>query len=325
MADSNGIDAVTEAGDQPLTTGDNSASGNVLTNDTDKDSGDTKTVTGVEAGNGAGPVSTGVGSTITGTYGTLTLNADGSWSYTLNNGDADTNALAAEQVATDVFTYTMKDGSDATSTSTLTINITGSNDAPVITPVVTTGSMTETAGANSTGTPSTVSGSFTFTDVDLNDRPGDSADKLTTTLAVTAGTLSTDQIAAAQQLLSAFTASLGGGATNNGTVNWSFTPASGKFDFLRELQTATLTFTVRVADGKGGSASQNVVITLTGTNDAVSIEPGGTFTGSAAEANAATPLSTPVSITNSFQFKDADLAGNPVQIIPSGSNAFGGS
>ncbi len=325
VADSNGADAVTEAGDQPLTAGDSSASGNVLTNDTDKDAGDTKTVTGVEAGSGAGPVSTGVGSTITGTYGTLTLNADGSWSYTLNNADADTNGLAAGQAATDVFTYTMKDGSDATSTSTLTINITGSNDAPVITPVVTTGSMTETAGAGSTGTPSTVSGSFSFADADLNDRPGTGPGNLTTTLAVTPGTLSAAQITAAEALISAFSTSLGSGATNNGTVNWSFTPASGQFDFLRELQTATLTFTVTVADGKGGTASQNVVITLTGTNDAVSIEPGGTFTGSAAEANAATPLSTPVSITNSFQFKDADLAGNPVQIIPNGGNAFGGS
>ena len=105
--------------------GDPSAAGNVLTNDTDPDSGDTKTVTAV---NGS---ALNVGAPLVGIYGTLTLLANGSWSYALNNADPDTNALVQGQVVTDAFTYTMADANGASSAAALTITITGANDAPV--------------------------------------------------------------------------------------------------------------------------------------------------------------------------------------------------
>ena len=55
-----------------------------------------------------------VGAAKAGTYGSLTLNADGSYSYVANNA----NALAAGQTATDTFTYTVRDAAGATSTAT---------------------------------------------------------------------------------------------------------------------------------------------------------------------------------------------------------------
>ena len=64
VADSNGGDPVTETG---VVAGDPSAAGNVLTNDTDVDTGDTRTVTAV---NGSAP---NVGAPLVGIYGTLTL------------------------------------------------------------------------------------------------------------------------------------------------------------------------------------------------------------------------------------------------------------
>ena len=91
VADGNGGDAVVESGVNPGNTpfaGDPSATGNVLTNDTDVDTGDSKTVTAV---NGS---AANVGQPLVGTYGTLTLAADGSWSYALDNADPDTDALA---------------------------------------------------------------------------------------------------------------------------------------------------------------------------------------------------------------------------------------
>ena len=128
VADSNGADAVAETGVNPGNTpfaGDPSATGNVLTNDTDVDSGDTKTVTAV---NGS---AANVGQPLAGTYGSLTLAADGSWSYTLNNADPDTNALAqgADRHRRLHLHGDRRNG--ATSTATLTITITGTNDAPV--------------------------------------------------------------------------------------------------------------------------------------------------------------------------------------------------
>src|SRR5205085_11731869 len=78
VADNNAGDPVTESGVNPGNTpfpGDPSASGNVLTNDTDVDTGDTKTVSAVN-GSGAN-----VGTAITGTYGTVTIAANGSYTY----------------------------------------------------------------------------------------------------------------------------------------------------------------------------------------------------------------------------------------------------
>ena len=120
VADSNGGDAVVESGVNPGNTpfaGDPSATGNVLTNDTDVDDGTIKTVTTTGAQ--------------TGTYGSLSLAANGNWTYTLNNADADTQALTQGQAATEVFSYTMQDQFGATSSSTLTISLSGTNDAPV--------------------------------------------------------------------------------------------------------------------------------------------------------------------------------------------------
>ena len=96
--------------------------GNVLTNDTDVDSGDTKTVSAITGGT--------VGQAKAGTYGSLTLNADGSYVYTLG---ANAESLLPSDNKTDVFTYTVSDAGALTSQQTITVNITGANDAPTYT------------------------------------------------------------------------------------------------------------------------------------------------------------------------------------------------
>ncbi len=61
-----------------------------------------------------------------GMYGAFTITAPGVWTYTLNNADTDTNALAAGATADDVFTVAAVDGG----TQAVTITVTGANDAP---------------------------------------------------------------------------------------------------------------------------------------------------------------------------------------------------
>ena len=61
----------------------------------------------------------------------MTISDTGVWTYTLDNNAATTQGLAQGQHVTDVFTYTMHDAHGATSSATLTIDITGTNDAPV--------------------------------------------------------------------------------------------------------------------------------------------------------------------------------------------------
>ena len=88
----------------------------MLTNDTDVD-GDALTVT--TTGAQVGP------------YGTVTIAANGAYSFTLNNGNAAVQALGVGETLTQSFNYTISDGNGGTSTSTLTITITGTNDGPV--------------------------------------------------------------------------------------------------------------------------------------------------------------------------------------------------
>ena len=70
-----------------------------------------------------------------------TNNGTINWDYTI--ADADLDFLAAGETVTVVFTITVDDGNGGTDTQDVTINITGSNDAPVITPVDVAGTITE--------------------------------------------------------------------------------------------------------------------------------------------------------------------------------------
>ncbi|AGZ36332.1 outer membrane adhesin-like protein [Pseudomonas sp. VLB120] len=72
-----------------------------------------------------GPV---IAGTFTGTYGTLVLAADGSYTYTLNTNDPDFKNLGGGGNGLEHFTYTIKDADGDTSSATLTLNISNLND-----------------------------------------------------------------------------------------------------------------------------------------------------------------------------------------------------
>ena len=113
--------------------------GDVLVDDTDADSGDTLTVTTYshtsatdEDGSSISSTSsTGTAGTnnVTGYYGTLDLEGDGSYTYTADL--TATQALDPGDTVTDVFTYTVDDGNGGTDTATITITVIGVNDTPV--------------------------------------------------------------------------------------------------------------------------------------------------------------------------------------------------
>ncbi|MCO8314359.1 retention module-containing protein [Pseudomonas mandelii] len=82
----------------------------------------------IATGPDSGPI---IGGTFNGTYGTLVLNANGTYTYTLNTSDADFKALNGGGNATETFTYTLTDADGDTSTANLVLNI-QNNDDPVI-------------------------------------------------------------------------------------------------------------------------------------------------------------------------------------------------
>jgi VCBS repeat-containing protein len=63
---------------------------------------------------------------LTGTYGTFTFSTDGTWGYTLANGQANVQELDGGQAAQDKLTVTSADGT----TYDIVVDITGANDAP---------------------------------------------------------------------------------------------------------------------------------------------------------------------------------------------------
>uniref|UniRef100_UPI00356278DE beta strand repeat-containing protein n=1 Tax=Sulfitobacter sp. TaxID=1903071 RepID=UPI00356278DE len=117
--------------------GNGTATGNLLDNDSDPDTTDVLRVTNVDAGTGEVgsnmPVTTPAEQIVLGKFGSLNIAATGAWTYTLNNADADTEALEDGVTGTEIFAYNVSDGNGGTAEATLTLEIAGSDDnaAPV--------------------------------------------------------------------------------------------------------------------------------------------------------------------------------------------------
>lgn len=92
------------------------------------------------------------------------MNSDGSYSY-LADGAA-SKAIPPGHTATDSFTYTMRDTDGLTSTTTLTITISGLNEAPVA--VADIGSALEAGGVNNGIPGSSATGNVLDNDTDLD-------------------------------------------------------------------------------------------------------------------------------------------------------------
>jgi VCBS repeat-containing protein len=119
----------------------------LLANDTDVDSGDTRSVTAVNTA---------------GTIGAVAFNA-ATQTLTYSANAASQDALRAGQTATDSFTYTIADAAGATSTATVNVTVTGVNDAPIL------ANQTATQSATANQAFSLALPANTFTDVDAGD------------------------------------------------------------------------------------------------------------------------------------------------------------
>ena len=218
----------------------NSVGGNVLANDTVPD-GDSLTVNAV---NGTG---SNVGVSILGAYGNVVINADGSYVYTLDNTLTSVQALDEGDTVTDTFTYTASDGQGGTSQTTLTITVTGTDDAPEVTGTF-SGSVTE---GDIGDAPETATGTIAISDVDEDDTPS-FAD---TTVAGTYGSLE-----------------LVGGT-------WTYTLDQSSVQDLDAGDVVNDVMTLTASDG----TEQAITITVTGTDDAPEVT--GTFSGSVTEGD----------------------------------------
>ena len=224
-----------------------------------------------------------------------------SWSYSTADGAFD--FLAYGEILTLTYTATVDDGHGGVVTKPITITVTGSNDTVEITSGAQTAAIAEVAGAHGSYQADTANGSIKFADVDLTDThevtvTGVTASGVKTGLAdydtqldwLTLGYLadSTDRIAGSQA--------------------WSFAAPDHYFDYLANGETVTLTYTVKIDDHHGGFTSQDVLITVTGSNDAPTVTASnGAITEMAGTGNTALDHA-----GGSISFADLDLSDRPI-------------
>jgi VCBS repeat-containing protein len=184
----------------------------VLANDTDIDTGDTQSLVSLNTA---------------GTVGAASI-VDGKVSY---DPGAHFQSLGAGATATDSFTYTMKDSGGIERTATVTVTVTGVNDAPV---------------AFADSGKAVEDGGVVIVDVLANDTDVDAGD--------TKALVSLDS-----------TGTVGSVSIVNGKV--AYDPGAN-FQSLGVGATATDTFSYTMKDSAGVQQTAKVTMTIVGTNDA---------------------------------------------------------
>lgn len=165
-----------------------------------------------------------------GNLGNLTITETGSFNYTVANSSV--QYLGAGQTQLDRFTVESVDGS---ASQTIVVTINGINDTATI-----TGTNTASLTESETLSTLTATGSLTVSDTDTGET------KFNTTVTSQAGNLGTLIL------------------TDTGT--FTYTVANSDIAYLGTQQTKTETFTVTSLDG---TASQDIIVTITGINTGV--------------------------------------------------------
>lgn len=174
-----------------------------------------------------------------GTYGTLSLDPNnGTWSYALDIASVAVQALAAGQTALETFDILISDGNGGFDTQTLSINVTGANDAPVIDGVVyDVAEVTEDDVITATG-------AINVTEIDTND-------------------------ILSFVVLGSDTSGFGTLTLNpDGTWSYALNNDSELVQSLNAGDVRTDTFNVAVTDPSGARATTTVSITINGADDA---------------------------------------------------------
>ncbi|EJM46898.1 VCBS repeat-containing protein, partial [Pseudomonas sp. GM33] len=217
---------------------------------------------------------------------------------------AQLQSLAAGEVLTDSFTYAIRLGNGTLSWATATVQFSGVNDGVTISLGAQAGTVTEDAATTASATDSlTASGTIVFTDVDLSDTHMATF----TPVAGNATHLGTFVLSPVSEAANAA----------DGSVQWTYNLSNVAAQYLAQGQTVTETYVVTISDGHGSSATQNVTITITGTND------GPTVTAAEVESAAVTEDGTTLA-SGSFAFGDVDLADDAhVASVSTPSGALG--
>ncbi|MGF6408327.1 VCBS repeat-containing protein, partial [Pseudomonas frederiksbergensis] len=214
----------------------------------------------------------------TGTYGSIAVDSSGQWTYTLANGTdgvaSAVQSLKAGESHNEVFTIQVSDGLGGVDTQQVTVTVTGSNDAPVL-----SFASGNDVGAVQEDTSLSVSGQFSSSDID-------------------------HAATATWSIAGSNTGSYGSIAVDS-SGQWTYTLANGTDGVASAVQSLKAgeshneVFTIQVSDGLGGVDTQQVTVTVTGSNDAPVL--------SFASGNDVGAVQEDTSLSVSGQFSSSDI------------------
>ena len=234
-----------------------------------------------------------------------THNGSAKWTYSVPDSAFD--FLADSEILTLTYTASVNDGHGGIVTKPLTVTVTGTNDTAVIASAPQIATISEIADTSGSSASDETDGTITFTDVDWTDTHAVTITKVVATGIQTGLTGYNTQFG---WLSLGTLADSTGGVT--GSQKWMFSAPDHYFDYLADGEAVTLTYTVRVDDHHGGITSQNIAVTVTGSNDAPTVAvSNGAFTERACTGNA-----TPDHAGGSIAFADLDLSDRPTVSAP---------
>ena len=199
------------------------------------------------------------------------------WTYDPDAADLDW--LAEGDTLTLTYTAQINDGAGKTGSQDLVITISGTNDVPTIDSATNPATIDEIAGDSSAQNIPATTGTITFTDQDIGDSLSLSVTgnaNATYTPSGGGGTVPNDPAVNVSALIASGAISFSdNGLTSTGgqqTIDWTYDPDAADLDWLRDGDTLTLTYTAQINDGAGKVGSQDLVITIKGTNDVPTID-----------------------------------------------------
>jgi VCBS repeat-containing protein len=193
-------------------------------------------------------------------------NGSGALKWNFSDADDDFDFLSKNQTLVLTYDITVSDNHGGTTTQTVKVTVTGTDDKPVInvTPVAT---VTEQANQTLSLSPDTAHVTLNFTDDDLTNTGHTATVIAATASGVTSGILP-DGLGTAE--LTAFfhvDNVVKNSGSSVGTINTTFSAPDLAFDYLAAGEHLNITYTVQLDDHAGGVSTQNVTVTVIGTND----------------------------------------------------------
>src|SRR3954471_23445342 len=191
-------------------------------------------------------------------------NGSGKLKWTFSDVDEDFDFLAKNQTLVLTYDIIVSDNHGGTAIQTVQVTVTGTDDRPMITTTA-VATVTEQANTTLSLSPDTVHVALNFTDDDLANT-GHTA----TVLSASATGNTTGIIFGNAELMSFFHVDnvIKNAGSSAGTINTTFSGPDLAFDYLAAGEHLDITYVVQLDDHAGGISTQNVQITVVGTNDA---------------------------------------------------------